>query len=193
MTDLEQLLKTKRTHREFKQIPISDEDTAYIVRAQQYASCSRNEQHLRYVVIRSPSLRDAIYPHTHWAGRLPRDLGFPSRDKRPTMYILVLDLSGGQNKRADLNAGLAIANMTLAAWDRGIGCCIIGNFARARVKEILQLSDNCALMYLLAMGYPSDSSRIAEIPFGEDCSYYQEGPSQLVVPKYQVEDMCEYR
>ncbi len=193
MTDLEQLLKTRRTHRRFQQIPISDEDAAYIVRAQQYASCSRNEQHLRYLVIRSPELLKAIFPHTHWAGRLPRELGFPKPEERPTMYILVMDLSGGKNYRAELNAGLAISNMTLAAWERGIGSCILGNIARAQIQKVLNIPSENSLLYLLAMGYPADSSRVLEISLGGDCAYFMEAPNQFVVPKYRVEDICEYR
>ena len=50
-----------------------------------------------------------------------------------------------------------------------------------------------SLLYLLAMGYPADSSRVLEISLGGDCAYFMEAPNQFVVPKYRVEDICEYR
>ena len=191
--NLTELMKTRRTHRKFKQIPVSDDDLSIILQAQQYASCSRNAQNLRYVAIRDSSLIASIFPYTHWAALLPEEQGAPTEDEKPTLFLLVLDSVPGKNPRAELNAGLAISNMTIAAWELGIGSCILGNFSRAKVKEILNIPDNMALMYLIAFGYPIDESRISVTDITCSTDYYLESPNHLVIPKYKINDIVSYR
>ena len=191
--NLTELLKTRRTRRKFQQREIPDDAVKAILQAQQYASCGRNRQHLRYVVIRTPELRATIFPYTHWAALLPKELGSPREDEQPMMYILVLDTLGGKNARAEANASLAISNMTLVAWDHGIGSCILGNFDRAKVKELLEIPDGTTLMYLVAFGFPADKVCLEEIGIEQSTDYYLDTAGSLIVPKYKASDIVTYR
>lgn len=184
------LLKTRRTYRRFKQIPISNEDTDYILQAGRYASCSGNRQPLRYYVIRSEALVAEVFPLTHWALLLPPSLGVPKEGERPVMFLLVaVDTEIAAN--ADTDAGLAISNITLAAWDKGIGSCIIGACEKERLSALLQLPQSLSIHSVVAFGYPSHSSYCTDVADTTKYSIDQEG--NYAVPKRRIESTVEYR
>ena len=189
--DLYQLLMTKRTHRKYCQQPVSKADLEYIMQAQQCASCRRNEQSLRYIAVCSPNFVKEVFSYTHWAGQIRDGSASPTMAEMPAAFILVLE-QGKDTIRSYFNAGLAVSNITLAAWERGIGSCILGNIARAQIKKILKISENMELLYAVALGYPSDSSRIMEVDIGTSTKYFLDAAGELVVPKYRAQDVTTY-
>lgn len=54
----------------------------------------------------------------------------------------------------DTDTGLALANMTDAAWANGVGSCIMGAIDRPAIKELLGLGENLRLHSVVAFGYP---------------------------------------
>lgn len=180
------LLEGRRTYRRFdesRQIP--DEVIADMKRAAQFASCGMNRQTLRYIFVRSAETVNSIFNITKWGAALPEGQGTPKTGERPTMFVAVLYPKGARNP---FDEGLAVSNLTLAAYSHGVGSCIIANVKHKELREILNISDSFDISCVVGFGYPTHISRIVEISEGEDTKYYLDENRDYVVPKLRIED-----
>ncbi|MGI5895141.1 MAG: nitroreductase family protein [Candidatus Merdivicinus sp.] len=185
--DLMQLLQTRRTYRRFEQRPIPQQTLDEILESTRLASSGGNRQPLRYIVIRDPQKVAEVFSFTKWAAYLPPEDGMPKEGERPVLFIAVLiDENIAKAPGAALDAGLAISNMTLTAWNHGVGSCIIGAFNRPKVSEYLGLSEQYYLQNLVAFGYPTHTSVCEE--FSGSVEYYLDSDRNYHVPKRSLTD-----
>lgn len=187
--ELMDLIRTNRTYRRFKQTAVSDEIIAEVLEAARNAASAANRQPLSYVVVKSQKKVEEVFALTKWAGYLPPEQGQPKAGEEPVLFIGVVE-NTDINKNCDTDAGLAIANMRLAAWAHGVGSCIIGACDRQKISEIFGLTDNQALHTVIAFGYPSHTSRIEDMKDG-DVKYYLDDNRDYVVPKRRVCDVVK--
>ena len=191
MDHLMELLKTRRTYRRFEQKEISRDVLDEILMAARLASSAANRQPLSYIVVREPGAGADVFAHTRWAGALPPELGQPKEKERPTLFIAVVE-NLDINKDCDTDAGLAISNMTLAAWNRGVGSCMIGACNKEALSQMFGLGENQKLHTVVAFGYPSHESHIVDMESPEQFKYYLDEKKDYVVPKRKLEDVVTY-
>ncbi len=191
MDHLMELLKTRRTYRRFEQKEISRDVLDEILMAARLASSAANRQPLSYIVVREPGAVADVFAHTRWAGALPPELGQPKEKERPTLFIAVVE-NLDINKDCDTDAGLAISNMTLAAWNRGVGSCMIGACNKEALSQMFGLGENQKLHTVVAFGYPSHESHIVDMESPEQFKYYLDEKKDYVVPKRKLEDVVTY-
>lgn len=191
MDHLMELLKTRRTYRRFEQKEISRDVLDEILMAARFASSAANRQPLSYIVVREPGAVADVFAHTRWAGALPPELGQPKEKERPTLFIAVVE-NLDINKDCDTDAGLAISNMTLAAWNRGVGSCMIGACNKEALSQMFGLGENQKLHTVVAFGYPSHESHIVDMESPEQFKYYLDEKKDYVVPKRKLEDVVTY-
>ena len=181
--ELMELLKTRRTYRRFDESrAIPQEVLDDILTAQRYASSAANAQNLRYLVVQSPELVKKVFPLTRWAGMLPPELGVPKEGERPTLFILVLCPKEHPGQHLYTDAGLAISNMTLAAWGHGVGSCVLANIDRDALQSLLDIDPAYTIHTTVAFGYPTHASRIVE-PVEGKLAYYLDENKDYCVPK----------
>lgn len=191
--DLKELLVTRRSCRQFDQSrPIPDDIIADIMESQRYASCSRNNQTLRYVAVTRYETVEAIFRETNWGGRLKDGSGRPAPGRHPVLFVAVIEEISQHTSRSDMNFGLAVSNMTLTAWSKGVASCIIGNVRRAEVMRILSLPDDVYILALLAFGYPMQTSRIEDARLDSSLDYRLDSSGDLVVPKLASAETVRY-
>lgn len=191
MDNLMDLLKTRRTYRKFLQKDISQEIIDEILLAARYASSAANKQPLTYIVIKGAEKVATVFEHTRWAGALPPELGHPKEGERPMLFIAVIQNSD-INPNCETDAGLAISNMTLAAWNRGVGSCIIGACNKVKLSEMFELSEKQKLHTLVAFGYPTHTSSLIDVDKDGDIDYYLDENRDYVVPKRALKDVVSY-
>lgn len=187
MNNLMELLETRRTYRRFEQKEVSQEILEEILRAAGLSSSARNAQPLSYIVIREKEKVDRVFEQTRWAGYLPPEQGQPGENERPVLFVAViqnLDI----NKECDTDAGLAISNMTLAAWNHGVGSCIIGACNKPLLSEMFGLKESQKIHSVVAFGYPSHKSYTEPVEQDGDIRYYLDENRDYVVPKRKLED-----
>lgn len=192
--DLMELLKTRRTYRRFEQKEISQEIVDEILLAARLASSAANKQPLSYVVIQGKEKVDKVFSYTRWAGYLPPEQGQPKEDEQPTLFIAVVE-NLDINRDCDTDAGLAISNMTMAAWNHGVGSCMIGACNKPVLSEMFGLNENQKLHTVVAFGYPSHVSHVEDIEDPADpnaVKYYLDENRDYVVPKRKLEDVVRY-
>lgn len=191
MENLMELLKTRRTYRRFEQREVAQDIVDEILLAARYASSAANRQPLSYLVIAEREKVAEVFGYTRWAGALPPEQGQPKENERPVLFIAVvknLDI----NKNCDTDAGLAISNMTLAAWNRGVGSCIIGACDKPALSKLFGLTENQELHTVVAFGYPSHASHIVDVENPAEVKYYLNEERDYMVPKRKLEDVVKY-
>mgnify|MGYP004728934689 FL=1 len=191
MDNLMELLKTRRTYRRFEQKAIDQEIIDEILLAARYASSAANRQPLSYIVIKDADKVAEVFRYTKWAGALPPEQGQPKENERPVLFIAVVE-NMNINKNCDTDAGLAISNMTLAAWNRGVGSCMIGACDKPTLSKMFGLNENQVLHTVVAFGYPSQVSHIVDVENPEEVKYYLDENRDYVVPKRKLEDVVTY-
>ena len=150
--DILQLLASRRTYRRFLQKPVPADVIADMAEAVRLSSCGANRQAIRLVVVQSPEMVAKVQPLVKWAAYLPPEQGTPQPEEQPVLFAAVVqDTSIPGDK--DTDAGIALANLTLAAWAKGVGSCIMGAIDRPRLTELLGLADNEKLHTMVAFGY----------------------------------------
>ena len=53
-----------------------------------------------------------------------------------------------------VDVAISVTHLLLAAWDRGLGTCWIGDFDEEKVKEICEIPPEVRVVAIVPMGYP---------------------------------------
>ncbi len=191
MNELMGLLEGRRTYRRFEQKEISREILEEILQAARLASSAANRQPLSYIVVQDREKVEQVFAHTRWAGALPPEVGQPREGEKPVLFIGVVE-NLDINQDCDTDAGLAISNMTLAAWNHGVGSCMIGACNKVALSELFGLTDRQKLHTVVAFGYPSHVSHLVDMEDPDAFKYYLDEKKDYVVPKRKLEDVVRY-
>ena len=189
--DIMELLAGRRTYRRFLQKPVPAGVVANMVEAVRLSSCGANRQAIRLVVVQSPAMVAKVQPLVKWAAYLPPEQGVPKPGEQPVLFVAVVqDASIPGDK--DTDAGIALANLTLAAWAKGVGSCIMGAIDRPRLTELLGLSENEKLHSMVALGYPAHASRVVPLTEATGVKYYLDENRDYCVPKRAAADIARF-
>ena len=112
----------------------------------------------------------------------------------PTAFIVVL----GKKEEASqpllqTDCGAAIQTIQLAAWERGIGCCWMGAIDREAIHALLELPEESAILYIIALGYAGERPVSEDVDDPEKVTYYLDGNDLLHVPKLSVESITLWK
>lgn len=176
----------RRTIRKFEQKKVDGEMLAKLVDCARVAAYGANVQPLKFAVVDDEEMLKKLYPFTKWAGALAD--GAPKENERPTAYIAVLgDKSIKSNGVFEVEAGAAVTTMMLEAVEMGLATCWLGAIARDSIKKTLAIPENLDVVYLLAVGYPMQQSRMVEMK--DDVKYYESEDGTINVPKRSLDEV----
>ena len=174
----------RRTVRKFKRELLNDEDLIKIVNAGRLASSGANRQPIKYAIISSEDMCKKVFPHTKWAGYIDWN---PSVEDRPSAYIAIIaDNDIKPIKSCEVDAGLVMSNMMLAAEELGIGSCALGSIDRDDLHKMLNLPEAYYVSYLLALGYPAQTADFFD---SSDVKYYHDENENIHVPKRPLDEV----
>lgn len=180
-------IKARRTVRKFKQERVPQKNLEILVDCARMAAYGANMQPLKFRIITNDNELTELFPYIKWAGYLAD--GAPKEGERPCAYIAVLgDTSVKSNGAFETESGAAVTSMMLEAVEMGLATCWLGAINRAEIHNILSLSDNLQVTYLLAVGYPAQESRMVDMQ-GNDVKYYLDESGTVNVPKRSMEDI----
>ena len=185
--NVREAIEKRRTIRKFRQTQIDKADLHELIDCARLAAYGANLQPLKFIAITDKDIADRIFPCTKWAGYLTD--GTPHDGECPTAYIAVLgDTDIKKNGGFEVDAGAAITNMMLRATELCLGTCWLGAIERDKIADILNLSDNLNLLYLLAVGVPDQESIICDIK-DNDVKYFVGEDGVLNVPKRSLDEI----
>ncbi len=185
-----ELVKKNRSYRGYDEsVKVSRETLEELVECARLTASSVNRQPLKYFLACEEETAALVQQETRWAKGLP-DLTLPHPGKCPTAFIVIC-----QDDRIDQNLnrfqkdiGIVAQTMLLAAAEKDLGGCMIGNFRAGSLSAALGLNEHIHPLLILAIGRPDEQVRIVEV--GEDGSvdYYRDEQDIHYVPKRSLAD-----
>ena len=141
-------IRTRRTVRDFTPDPVPDAVIHKILQAARWAPSSSNTQPWHFIVVRERDIIAAL-------GRICTQGAFIGT----APLAIAIAMEGA--RRPQLDAGRALQQMELVAWDEGLGTCFVGirGEQQQEVKTLLGIPDELELVTVLPFGY-----RIARPP-----------------------------
>jgi nitroreductase len=189
--ELSEAVKKRRSIRKFKQKPVEQTLIKKLINTARLSPSAANTQKLRYKIITTPSVVDAIFKLTAWAGYVkPRRNPEPGISAPTAFIALTAPEEGGETIHAD--AGAAVQSILLKAVELGLGACWIGAYNKPEADKILKIPGERKSIYLIALGEPAEEPVQENISKGESIKYYIDESDVLHVPKYSVEAITEW-
>ncbi|MCL7415664.1 MAG: nitroreductase family protein [ANME-2 cluster archaeon] len=163
------IIKSRRSVRDFLKRPVEDDQIADILEAGRWAPSGLNNQPWRFVVVTDKGLAASLADCTRYGSII---------QGAPLLIAVFLDKEVMYDHTKDTQAcGAAIQNMLLTAHGMGLGAVWLGEILnhKAEVSRILEAPESMELMAVVAVGYPAAGSRsrsgvrrdISEIAFAE--------------------------
>ena len=188
---LKDLIRANRSCRGYDENrKITREELLELVDCARLTPSSTNIQPLRYYLAWEKEEVSRIQKLTNWARALPQ-MKLPHPGMCPTGFIIICqDLNlGASIPRYQKDVGIVAQTMLLAAAEKGLGGCMIGNYNADSVKKELNLADNLAPVLIVAFGKPAEKIIIKEIEEGENIAYYRDENDVHYVPKRKLSDI----
>ncbi|MDD5473787.1 MAG: nitroreductase family protein, partial [Candidatus Methanoperedens sp.] len=171
MKDIIELIKTRRSVREYKEDHIPDEDIKFLIDCARYAPSGFNMQPWSFLVIKNKdvmrkiseqgkkSMIPLLEPVKNTSKKAADFLVYLKTKGTDMFYnapVLVIILANKNAATADWDCAMAAQNMMLAAHSKGIGSCWIGGVLPALMDEGL----------LKELGAPAGYKAVAPLIFG---------------------------
>lgn len=180
-------MQLRRSIRKFRPEPVSADCLNRIIEVSRLYPTGGNLQPVRFAIITKPELTDALFADLKWAMYLP-DFTIAS-DERPTAYIVLLR-DTTVRKKCDYDIGAASTMVMLAAADRGLGTCPIGNFPATKLSALLNLPETLHPELVIALGYPAHESKV--VPMSDSIRYTRDDKGDFLVPKWSAEEVTVF-
>ncbi|HEY7197280.1 MAG TPA: nitroreductase family protein [Gaiellaceae bacterium] len=133
---------SRRETRDFADRDIAPELAERILDAGRVAGSASNRQPLRYVVVEDDEVR----------ARLAETVFVPGNVSGAKLLVGLVAI---ESRWADFDAGRAVENMFLAAWDAGIGSVPNGLKDSETAGRLVRIGEGERLLTLLSFGYPA--------------------------------------
>lgn len=185
------LVRANRSYRGYDEsYHFTKEELADFVDHARLTPSSVNAQPFQFYLAWEKDEVDKIQAQTKWARGLA-DMELPHKGMCPTGFIVICqDKNVSDNlNRYQKDVGIVAQTMLLAAAEKGLGGCMIGNFQAGPTREVLGLPENLAPLLIVAFGKPAEKVVLTEYHEGESISYYRDENDVHYVPKRKLEDI----
>jgi nitroreductase len=149
-------IRTLRVVRKYEAKPLSDEEVRAIADAARKTGSSKNTQRWDFITIRDPGALRRLSGTTIYAKHLPY---------AGAAIAMIVDAPDPDHQRSVLwDLGRAAQNITLTAWDMGIGSCPITVQDFELAADVLGLPPDKQCQYIVALGWPADRDDLTRPP-----------------------------
>ena len=140
-----QLIKQRRSIRNFKEKEIDKETLKEIIQTGKYAPSAMNKQPWHFIIVSNEEKKREL------------SKGLFSRFIKDAPIAIFgcahKDRIGGSWSR--ISTAIALQNMVIAGWAMGIGSCWIGDFNEDKVRQLLNIPKNYNVVSIIPFGYPA--------------------------------------
>lgn len=189
---LKDLVLKNRSYRGYdKTRRVTGQELLEFVDLARITASSANIQPLKYYVSSKEQEVEDILKLTKWAAALP-NLSLPYPEMGPSGFIVIcLDTAIGPNETTFLrDIGIAAQTMLLAAAEKELGGCMIGNFDKNGLKKLLQLPEGIEPNLVVAFGRPAEKIVLTDVGEDGNTRYYRDETGTVhFVPKRSLEDV----
>ena len=145
------IIKNRFSVRKFKPEPFSDSDLNAILEGARYSQSAKNFQDWRFIVVRDPVMKKKLVP----AARNQTFIAEASVVIVCCGINIDYVMTCGQHTY-NLDVAIAMENMCLVSYERGLGACWLGSFYEDQVKDLLGIpKENVRIVGILVIGHPA--------------------------------------
>jgi nitroreductase len=149
-------IRTLRVVRSYAPQPLTDDEVRAIVDTARKTGSSKNTQRWDFVTVCDQASLQRLSGCSMYAKHLP---------SAGAAIAQVVDAPNPDHARSVLwDLGRAAQNITLAAWDMGIGSCPITVQDFDLVADVLRLPPDKQCQYLIALGWPANPEDLTRPP-----------------------------
>ena len=149
-------IRSLRVVRKYADQPLTEDEVRAIADNARKTGSSKNTQHWDFVTIRDRVSLARLSGVTIYAKHLP---------SAGAAIAMVVDKPNPDDPRSVLwDLGRAAQNITLTAWEMGIGSCPITVQDFGLAAEVLGLPDDKECQYIIALGWPADPDDLTRPP-----------------------------
>lgn len=186
------LVMKNRSYRGYDETrKVTREELLEFVDLTRYTASSVNMQPLKYYIACDTEEVAAIQRLTKWAAGLPQ-LALPYPGTMPTGFVVICQ-DGAINASETMflrDIGAVAQTMLLAAVEKGLGGCMIGNFNRNGLKALLHLPEKVEPNLIVAFGKPAEKVVLTDVGADGSTRYYRDETGTVhYVPKRALEDI----
>jgi nitroreductase len=142
--DVFKAIETRRSIRKYKNQRIPDDLLHKILEAGRLAPSAANRQPWGVIVVRDPDTRKNV-------ANACNDCDFIL--KCDTVLVCFGD---PRDRWYEVDAAVALENMSLTAWDMSIGSCFVGYFNEEHLKSLLHIPPDMKVVACLTLGIPDE-------------------------------------
>jgi nitroreductase len=148
------VIKKRRSHRDFLNKPVEDEKIKEILKAAMFVPSARNQRLWEFIVVKDQKTKDALAQtkqHSAFVNKAP-------------VIIVIISRTEGPNPFWWLEDAFIVANQIyLEATNQELGTCCIqiygskresGEDAEAYIKKVLQIPEYFGVACIMPIGYP---------------------------------------
>ena len=179
-----ELIKSRRSIRQFEQASIPLEILVNCVEAARVAPSAANLQPIEYMLVTDKERVDYVFPLLRWAAYI-NPKGDPKPGQRPTAYLIVLLNEKYTKKWKFHDVGAAVENFMLAALSHGIGSCWLASVDRDSLRLRYKIPEDYTIDSVVALGYPAEDPLLETSD--ETVKYRLDSDNRLHVPKRSME------
>ena len=164
--DIYEAIKGRRAIRRYKDDPVKDSDIEEILEAARWAPSCRNNQCWRFIIVKDKNLKQ----------KLTESLSSVNKSVDAIANAPVVIVACAQRGESGCNdegkpttnkgdwwfmydMGLAMQNLYLAAYGKGLGTVNVAGFNANKVAEILNVPQNIEVICMTPLGYPDEQPR----------------------------------
>ena len=187
---LKDLLLKNRSYRGFDESRlITRAELLDLVEHARLTPSSVNMQPLVYVLVYEAEEVAKVQALTNWAKALSIEL--PHKGKNPTAFLVICqDLRIAKQPEAyTRDVGIVAQTMLLRAVEMGLGGCMIGNFYKQKLSEVLELEEHYYPHLVIALGKPDEKIVLYDIEKEESTRYSRDEKDVHYVPKRKTKDL----
>jgi len=146
-------IRRRYSCRAYQERPIEKEKLDILFEAARLAPSAKNEQDWRFVVVTDKETKHQVAETTNK----------PSAFKKAGAVVVACSNSDyvmtcGQ-AIGPIDIAIALEHIALQATELGLATCWIGSFYTEKVRTILGIPDDIAIIELMTVGYPADSPK----------------------------------
>ena len=152
MTVLEAIRK-RYSCRAYQKRPIEQEKLAQIFEAARLAPSAKNLQDWRFVVVTDKEKRRQLVEAAN-NQKFLENAGAIIAACSNSDYVMACGQAIGP-----IDVAIALEHICLQATELGLGTCWIGSFQQDKVRRVLGIPADIAIIELMAVGYPADRNK----------------------------------
>jgi nitroreductase len=133
--------------------PVEQEKLDQIFEAARLAPSAKNLQDWRFVVVTDKNIKQQV------AGCTNHQESFGQAGAIIAACSICKETMKCGQQIAPIDVSIALEHIALMAAELGLATCWIGSFDAGRVKDVLEIPKEVAIIELMALGYPAGGNR----------------------------------